>query len=142
MYTALRFFFHSSFFISLPTTFFVFLYHCPLSRFIYCFCFCPFLFFLRSFFPVQSKITQEEQMAYEGLVESPTPEVSQVSVFFVMKMIYVFFFCFLKAWRWTYVSLQILTLSYFLANGYKSLEDSEIWAAHYKHPDKICKCSK
>jgi len=42
------------------------------------FVFCPVLFGLRSFFPIQSTITQEKQMAYEGLVESPTPEVSQV----------------------------------------------------------------
>lgn len=40
---------------------------------------CPVLFwFTFVFFPLQSTITQEKQMAYEGLVESPTPEVSQV----------------------------------------------------------------
>jgi hypothetical protein len=39
------------------------------------FCSLSFLFL----FPVQSKVTQEAQMAYEGLVESPSADVSQVS---------------------------------------------------------------
>ncbi|XP_076271126.1 activated Cdc42 kinase-like isoform X2 [Rhynchophorus ferrugineus] len=36
---------------------------------------------------LQSKITQEEQMAYQGLVESPTPEVSQLMVTNPLRML-------------------------------------------------------